>query len=269
MKRSGIFVIPLLVIALSLNACGFNNQPLEEISARVAERQLLATIERWSDKETIGVNCLMGICNQTIVAQLTLITPTLVEDIAYLNVALRQAEGITVTERELVKEIQNTGASLGIEDHTVFLMVISAGDRTLPIDIADFGSIRERISLHDQNDGRYQVASHDSTLDRISGDPQDVTRGYILFPRNGENNQVIAEREHNRQISVYYLLSSDLNADRSELIWDFDLVGTDRPPPVAPTPTPAPGLTTPQVYELSRDTLRFLTEAVRRMPKVP
>jgi hypothetical protein len=245
---------------------------VEAIPLDEARRQMLATFQRWSRREEIGINCVLEQCNQFIKLQLTFMVPDLIKDLARLKMAELQQTGKHPTVPEFEATISEMAQRLKLEDHVTFMLVAKPGARTLPLNIGQTIPLQGQVSLRNEAGQSIQAAELDQSLNNISEEPDIESTGYILFKRKTENGADIFDMSKDRQVSIILQLPPDTKVNRQELAWAFDLLGESRPPPLTPTPTPVPGvldITKDEWLDLAHSTIDLLREGLVRIPHLP
>jgi len=97
----GIIVIGLIIIIL----IGINLwQKTSSISPEIAQRQLISTSKRWTNVQTVGMDCLATVCSRRISLGLTLLTEELLEDMIRVELATGTS---THTLEERLTELKN------------------------------------------------------------------------------------------------------------------------------------------------------------------
>ena len=246
---------------------------VEAIQLDEARRQMLATFQRWSSREEIGINCVLEQCNQFIKLQVTFMAPELIKDLARLKMAVLQQAGKHPTVPEFEASIGEMTQRLKLEDHVTFMLVAKPGGRTLPLNIGQTIPLQGQVSLRNEAGQTFEVAELDQSLSHISEEPEVESTGYILFKRKAENGADIFDMKKDRQVSIILELPPDTKVNRQELAWAFDLLGDSRPPPLTPTATPVSGvlgsITKDEWLDLAHSTIDLLREGLLRIPHLP
>jgi hypothetical protein len=246
---------------------------VETIPLDLAQRQVLATFQRWSAGEQIGIDCILEQCNQYIKLQATIMVPELVEDLARLKIAELQQAGQRPTVPELEAIVRDTSQKLKLDDHVAFMLVAKPEGRRLPLNIGQTIPLHDQVFLRSESGKSFKAAELDPALDHISEEPGTDSKGYILFKRKGEDGADIFDMQKDRQVSIVLQLPPETKINRQELVWVFDLLESSRPLPLAPTPTPVPNvltsITKDEWLELAHGTIDVLREGVLRIPRLP
>jgi len=246
---------------------------VESIPLDLAQRQVLATFQRWSTGEQIGIDCILEQCNQYIKLQVTIMVPELIEDLARLKIAELQQAGQHPTVPELQAIISDTSQKLKLDDHVAFMLVAKPEGRRLPLNIGQIIPLHDQVFLRSESGKSFKAAELDPALDHISEEPGTDSKGYILFKRKGQDGADIFNMEKDRQVSLFLQLPPETKINRQELVWVFDLLEASRPLPLAPTPTPVPNvltsITKDEWLELAHGTIDLLRDGLLRIPHLP
>lgn len=236
--------------------------PFPAVPPETAERQLLATLDRWTSTQVVGIDCLMAACNQQLALSMTLLAPEVLEDMVG-----RELAGRPYTAEEFNRRLTELRTRLRLSDHIVFVLAVAPGNRLAPVrNEIMLGPLEQTMSLRGVMGGTsFRPAGADPQLNGgIGVSTNTVVQGYVFFPRVDEAGEPTIDFARDSSTSVTLGLNkSALRAARDSVIWNFDLISPARPAPAPPTATPDPNVT-PAPPLVDRDlafkVLEFLIE---------
>lgn len=244
--------IAVLLLAL-LSSAGYwwanqPNNPTEVIIVPTldpseTERKLLSVLQRWTDTETVGIDCVASVCNQTVVLGLTLLTPEVLASMArYDAVGSSDPTAIIAQKQVQLEERLKTKTELP------FVLTVTFGDQTqsfVSSNSLNFGDLQQQLTLYSDAAESFRPQRSDQSLSLpLSLTPRTSQRGYIYFPRQTLEGADVLEKS--ASITVQLVLSEDIYTPTDSVVWNFDLLANPDPPPLTPTLTPDPNRPTPE-----------------------
>lgn len=240
-------VEPTVVMTPILTAAIATTVPGEEILAPVsvdeANLQVLATVQRWTSTQLLGVDCMAAVCNHEIALSLTLLTPEVVQDLVQQELAGRN----DVTQNEFDQRLQEINRRLNVEEQLPFMLVVSTPQEpTLPVRSQIFmGEIQSELILQTNDQQSFLPIAADPALNLpFASFLEEPLKGHVFYPNQNQVGQLILS-DQTTSLTVQLAMNEELNSDRTVVSWSFDLVAAHHPPPLTPTPTPDPNAPTP------------------------
>ena len=194
--------------------------PLPTIDAHLAAQTLTEATKQWTVRQTIGVDCLLSVCNQRVFLDVTFFHEDLLEAIVLNNFANQSP-----TEYDL--ELTSLQQRLQVQGQLPFLLQVKVGGRTGPLRSKMLlGPMEETASLITMRRTSYALADWDDfTLDRpLDLTPQTQHQGYLFFPRFDGTNQPVVDFAGDRSFRIELRVNSELYSDKEVVVWNFPLI---------------------------------------------
>lgn len=194
--------------------------PQPTIDPQVAAQILVDSAKQWTNRQTIGIDCALTVCNQRVALDLTFFHKDLLEAIV-LNELANQAP------TEFNQELASWQQRLQTQTHLPFLLQVRVGGRTGPLrSQMAIGPITQTATLHSIRRIVYTPADWDSfVLDRpISLSPETEEQGYLFFPQFDNNNQLVVDFSSDRSFAVELKIDPALHSDKDVVAWNFSLI---------------------------------------------
>lgn len=200
--------------------------PVPTIDAYLAAQTLTEATKRWTVRQTIGVDCLLSVCNQRVALDVTFFHEDLLEAIV-LNELANQS--LTLYDQKLASWQQR----LQVQEQLPFLLQVKVGGRTGPLrSEMRLGPMEQTTSLVTMRRSSYALADWDDfTLDYpLALTPRTRHQGYLFFPRFDAINQPVVDFAGDRSFRIELRVNPDLYSDKEVVVWNFPLIGENSDP---------------------------------------
>ena len=195
------------------------------VDAHLAAQTLTEAAKQWTVRQTIGVDCLLSVCNQRVYLDVTFFHEDLLEAIVLNNFANQSP---TEYDQELISLQQR----LQVQGQLPFLLQVRVGGRTGPLRSKMLlGPMEETTSLITMRRTSYALADWDGfTLDRpLDLTPQTQHQGYLFFPRIDASNQPVVDFAGDRSFRIELRVNPELYSDKEVVVWNFPLLDASAP----------------------------------------
>lgn len=192
------------------------------IDTKMAERQMQVAVSSHTSRQTLGLDCVAGTCNQRVVFDLIFLDEDMLRAIATQELIGRQ-----VTEVE--PRVENLRRRLNSDEQIPFLLISRVGHRTVPARQGlQIGPAEHRLSLHNVRHETYAPVDWDDHLfDRpMRLQPETKNQGYLFFDRLDPSGTIAVDLQNDRSFRVEMHVDDSVNPDPSTLIWYFPLLST-------------------------------------------
>lgn len=222
------------------------------IDPDLAERQLVATTQRWTDLQTIGIDCIGTVCTQEVTLGLTLLTPALLEDTVRAGLAGKPDDKTTIEEQ--VSEIKQR---LIDKNSLTLALVIIPGRQSVNLrSELMLGELTRQLTLLDDSGNRYLLLKYNPVFDQpVPLDKQ--TKGHLFFPLIGTDGQPV---DGGSSLTIRLELDKSLNSDKNVVTWVIDLLPPTVVPPATPAPTPNATATKPPLIDVDPKIIDIVTD---------